>query len=449
MDPDTIIQFSIGDRTITRDFKRTVREIIQLPTIRKYYCERFRWSDNIFDIIDWEVFRPVYKKYIATKGVQWMHKYCIKKLPTGERVHTRDHFHDKRCASCWHALEDDDHILQCSKRRSTRKKVINQVTLLRNRIDPRMCDILQEGLLTYFNGEPVANAMIRIRGQEGYERYDLLIDEQTTIGWDNLLRGKFSKQWKIQQRAYVTRRKLHNPFEYAKAQRRKRRETAKKDKKDKTRRKKNKTEDFHAFFQAIVPIIQEMWTDRCIDRNKPVIGGRIVAEYDSLTKKITQLYTMKEMVLPEDEMKIFNETLETRLQDTNQQLKKWLMRWKPVIDHSMKRVKELAKKNCKPIWKHFTAKEPAKTRVSRRITTRKHNRKRRMTNNPLTNVYIRLNKKRSSSRVIKATTRKYKRTDLISHMYKKLGKSRSTSRNKVTMDVEEQVIDDRFGDVPA
>ena len=32
------------------------------------------------------------------------------------------------------------------------------------------------------------------------ERYDLLIDEQLMIGWDNLLRGKFKKQWRIYQR---------------------------------------------------------------------------------------------------------------------------------------------------------------------------------------------------------------------------------------------------------
>jgi hypothetical protein len=38
MDPNTSIQFHIGGRTITRDFNRTVRKIIQLPTIRKYYC---------------------------------------------------------------------------------------------------------------------------------------------------------------------------------------------------------------------------------------------------------------------------------------------------------------------------------------------------------------------------------------------------------------------------
>jgi hypothetical protein len=102
-----------------------------------------------------------------------------------------------------------------------------------------------------------------------------------------------------------------------------------------------------------------------------VLGGRIVAEYDSLSKKVTQLYTMREMVLPEDEIKIFDETLETRLEDTNQQLKKWMLRWKTVVDHSMKRVKELAKENSKPIWQHFTANKPAKTKVSRKTSQRK------------------------------------------------------------------------------
>jgi hypothetical protein len=174
MDPNTNIQYHIGGRTITRYLKKTVREIIQLPMLRKFYCERFEWSENISDIIDWDIFRPVYKKYTSAKGVQWMHKFCIKKLPTGERIHKRDHFHDKRCASCWHTLEDDNHIFQCKKRRSLRKKIVNQLPLMRNRINPRLCDVLQEGLLTYFNGESASNAMIRIRGQEGHERYDLL-----------------------------------------------------------------------------------------------------------------------------------------------------------------------------------------------------------------------------------------------------------------------------------
>jgi hypothetical protein len=194
------------------------------------------------------------------------------------------------------------------------------------------------------------------------------------IGWDNLLRGKFSKQWKIQQKAYVNRRKLQNPLLYARVQRKKKQKASTENIRTK---KKNRTEAFHAFFQAIIPIIQEIWTDRCIDRNTPVVGGRIVAEYDSLTKKITQLYTMREMVLPEDETKIFDETLEIRLDNTNQQLKKWLLRWKPVIDHSMKRVKELAKGNSKPIWQHFTKHKPTKMKVSRKQMQGNRQRKRK------------------------------------------------------------------------
>ena len=56
-----------------------------------------------------------------------------------------------------------------------------------------------------------------------------------------------------------------------------------------------------------------------------------MAEYDSLTKKVTHLYTLREMVLPEDEIKVFNESLEIRPEATNEQLKKWINRWRPVI----------------------------------------------------------------------------------------------------------------------
>ena len=49
--------------------------------------------------------------------------------------------------------------------------------------------------MAYFNGESVSTAMLRLRGQENMDkRYSLLMDEQVVIGWDNLLRGKFSKQ---------------------------------------------------------------------------------------------------------------------------------------------------------------------------------------------------------------------------------------------------------------
>jgi hypothetical protein len=74
--------------------------------------------------------------------------------------------------------------------------------------------------------------------------------------------------------------------------------------------------------------------------------------------------------------------------------------------------------------------------------TRKEAKVKRMSNNPLTNVYTRLQKKRSSSRVIPVLKGKYKMNNLISKIYTELGKKRSTSRAKTILEVEIWMIDD-------
>jgi hypothetical protein len=252
MDPDTLIQFHVNGRTITQELKQSVREILSLPQLKKFYFDKFGWSDSIFDAVDWDIFRPVYKKYIVKNGIQWMHKFCIGKLPTGERVHKRDHFHDKRCASCWHTVEDDNHIFTCVKRKAHRRSIIKKINILRNTVDHNLCDILQEGIMAYFLGECVTNTMLRIRGQKGMGRYHLLIDEQLLIGWDNLLRVKFTKQWKIQQKAFKNRQRLSDPRLFAQKLRKKKRDEEQHKSKCKGK-PLNKTEAFHSFFQAIVP----------------------------------------------------------------------------------------------------------------------------------------------------------------------------------------------------
>ena len=60
----------------------------------------------------------------------------------------------------------------------------------------------------------------------------------------------------------------------------------------------------------------------------------------------------------------------------------------------------------------------------------------------------RLKKNRSTIRPLPAKKRKYKKSHLISQMYQTMGKMKSTSRDKVAIEVKKQVIDDRFGDEP-
>ncbi|MGK3749523.1 MAG: hypothetical protein ACI8RD_001818 [Bacillariaceae sp.] len=129
-------------------------------------------------------------------------------------------------------------------------------------------------------------------------------------------------------------------------------------------------------------------------------------------------------------------------------MKKWILRWRPVIDHSMKRVKEMAKDRSLPIWRHFTADKPAKTKVSRRVSTRQHDLPKKMSNNPLTNVFKQTKISRSTSKALPTIRMITKKDNLLTRMFTKLGKSRSTSRVQPISDIEEQCIVDRFGDSP-
>ena len=75
MDPDTVVQYYLKGRTITRDLKQSIREILSVLQLKKYYFDKFGWSDTIFDTVDWDIFRLVYKEYIVKNGIQWMHKF--------------------------------------------------------------------------------------------------------------------------------------------------------------------------------------------------------------------------------------------------------------------------------------------------------------------------------------------------------------------------------------
>jgi hypothetical protein len=114
----------------------------------------------------------------------------------------------------------------------------------------------------------------------------------------------------------------------------------------------------------------------------------------------------------------------------------------------MKRVKELTQTRSKPIWRHFTADKFSKTKVTRQVSNRKHDLPKRMMNNPLTNIFNRTKTSRSTSKVITAVRTKTQPNNILTRIFKPLGKKRSTSRVKPVMDVEDQCIDDRFGDTP-
>jgi hypothetical protein len=93
------------------------------------------------------------------------------------------------------------------------------------------------------------------------ETYRLLIDEQLVIGWDNLLRGKFTKQWKIQQRAHLNRKTLKDPA----LNTRKIREKIRKEGKYKEKNKSNKKTENRGV--SLILQINHTYCKRNVDRS--------------------------------------------------------------------------------------------------------------------------------------------------------------------------------------
>ena len=69
LDPSSEVMFHFRDRTITRDFKRTMSHNISLPVLMSYYMNRFGWTDKIFNRIDWDNFGPAFRK-LANKTLR-------------------------------------------------------------------------------------------------------------------------------------------------------------------------------------------------------------------------------------------------------------------------------------------------------------------------------------------------------------------------------------------
>ena len=110
-------------RTITKDYKLSMRSNIQLLVMEEYYQQRFRWTNSEYRKIDWFIFAPVYRQE-KNKHLQWANTFCMRKLPVGQRMHARESNHNERCCSCWADCETDDHLLQCPKRAHYRNEIL-------------------------------------------------------------------------------------------------------------------------------------------------------------------------------------------------------------------------------------------------------------------------------------------------------------------------------------
>ena len=167
--------------------------------LRNYTQTRHKWSDKVWDMIDMTAFgRNV--KAIPLKHQPAHLKFIHNQLPLGDRKYkcsTVDDEHLKLCPACKLQEENIHHFLHCSQNPTRAKSIKTMLTTIlqdEHPSRPAFASCLEQYLL---------NSGQRIHFQNDKfpphlnDTLQTAIDEQTLIGWHQLLLGYISKKWPL------------------------------------------------------------------------------------------------------------------------------------------------------------------------------------------------------------------------------------------------------------
>ena len=303
-DPATGAMLSINNHAITRQLETTIQRHEHTAPIKDYYCERFHWDPITLESIDWDTYSIAYKPYARTRT--FFSKNGWKQLPIGSRLHRWTPSYDHRCPSCDQDYETDDHIYQCAhiQRLQWRQDLIRDVhDTLGSFLSPDLLAVIKIGLTSFFSTSPPAFSE-RFPVND-LPQLQLLITQQTAIGWDHFIRGKLSKEWSQAQYSYATRFHLVDAS-------------------------KNWTV---TLCRLLANSSFKLWEIRNGCRHGLDAATKQQAKQTQTHRELRCLYLLKPSVLQQD-IHLFCDTVETHLKESTPKIRTWIIHNKQLIAHS-------------------------------------------------------------------------------------------------------------------
>eukprot|EP00980_Cylindrotheca_fusiformis_P010202 scaffold2269_cov65-Cylindrotheca_fusiformis.AAC.2 len=190
--------------TATRSYKQTIRNIVPTSDLHQYMLKTFRWTASTIRIVDWTVFQRC-RARLNHRHIQ-MTKLIFDLLPTAVVVARSQPAAKDVCPLCKVDPETNAHLYQCSAAsvRSWRSTTLTELRTLLEQWDTKhgLVEVLMSGLSLAFDAESGDQLSL----MEFPLSLHSLIQEQNSIGWQQLLRGRVSCQWaKLQQEVYTAR----------------------------------------------------------------------------------------------------------------------------------------------------------------------------------------------------------------------------------------------------
>ena len=93
-------------------------------------------------------------------------------------------------------------------------------------------------------------------------------------------------------------------------------------------KKKHKADVFQRVsqFQGIVWVVREMWLERNKDRHQPLQGQKRIAKITEATRTVTELYSLRSLIMPKHMSKYYAMPLEEMLEQSAPKMLAWVTR---------------------------------------------------------------------------------------------------------------------------
>jgi hypothetical protein len=175
------VTVKIGESKITANLHNRIRTESTKPQYYKYLQQKYKWKSKILDEINWEpiaqamaVLTPVLQKTIKEMIHGW--------LPTnghpGDNEPTT-----KICPQCNQENETNLHFLKCPRDRQLWAEKYR--TKNTRPVEPPIHQVLVNTITNIMMNNPVALPI----------EYENIRESQEEIGWNQLLYGRWTKQW--------------------------------------------------------------------------------------------------------------------------------------------------------------------------------------------------------------------------------------------------------------
>lgn len=336
MFPNTTVLLHSAQGTISSHYRNHLRRISSEPAMTHYICSKNQWTVKTFRTIDWDAHGQVIRRWYAHK--KFITKYLHDWLPVGKLVQKYDSSYTSACPSCATLIEDREHFL-CCPNRPWRELMLTTLTIhLRSlSTNPILADILLSSLRQWFLVQTVTHPSYP-------PQYQSLLTNQNKIGWHHLLLGRFAVDWADLQQEYIHTRRISNKLA-------------------------------RTGTHWVVQIVDFLWTHiykAWHARNEAKHGAdsssKENAQYDQARRETEALYVLAPHVLPRDR-DLFYPSLDDHCRHLTSanQLRQWLLTWKPLILRSIQMCNtlNLAKNhNIKSFFAPVTPSSSSETRRS-------------------------------------------------------------------------------------